>query len=216
MTDDLAKQIAAMQQVMAAQIPPEVMGLIQDATKKLVDSGISQQAALAGRRAPDFTLPDIDGASVSLSGQLLKGPVVLSFYRGGWCPYCNLELRALQGSLSQIEATGASLLAIAPELPEKGASTRESAALSFPLLSDFGNSVAARYGLVFTLAEALRPAYAGFGFDIPAVNGDDSFTLPMPATYIINRDGLIKHAFVSADYTQRMEPAEIIDILETL
>jgi len=202
---ELADQIKESRQAMMAQTSAEVLALLQDSTKDLVDSGIAERSLAAGQKAPDFTLPDIDGGSVTLSEQLARGSVVLSFYRGG-----------LQYALAAIEATGASLLAIAPELPEKGAATSERAALSFPLLTDLGNSAAAQFGLVFTLAEDLRPVYESFGLDIPATNGDDSFELPMPATYIINRDGLIAHAFVNADYTQRLEPAEIISILKQL
>jgi peroxiredoxin len=121
----------------------------------------------------------------------------------------------LQLALPEIEALGAHLVAVAPELPDKSLSTSEVNALAFEVLSDVGNKVAREFGLVFSLAEELRPIYASFGIDIPAYNGDDTFELPMPATYVIDTDGTILHAFVDTDYTKRLEPAEIVEILKT-
>jgi len=216
MNKSLADQINEMQQGMLPNIPDEVLGLLMDKTAALVASGIAGEALTVGEQAPGFSLPTIHGGALRLSDKLADGPVVISFYRGGWCPYCNLEVRALEAVYGEIRGLGAELLAIAPELPDNGAETAAKASLSFPLLSDAGNPVARSYGLVFTLAEELRPIYASFGFDIPASNGEESFELPMPATYIIDRNGKIAHAFVNADYTQRMEPSEILKILNTL
>ncbi|MFQ5582597.1 MAG: peroxiredoxin-like family protein, partial [Mariprofundaceae bacterium] len=176
----LAEQIRDLQTGMAAQMPEDVLKTMQQATAALAAEGIGQQSLKTGDAAPDFTLPSIHGDEVRLSNMLSNGTVVLSFYRGGWCPYCNLELRALQKALPEINALEAQLLAISPELPEKGAATQASDGLSFPLLTDKGNQVAKAYGLVFTLPEVLRPIYEGFDIDLPAYNGDDSFELPMP------------------------------------
>ena len=121
----------------------------------------------------------------------------------------------MQLALPEIEALGAQLVTVSPELPDKSLSTAEKNALAFEVLSDVGNKVARDFGLVFSLAEELRPIYASFGIDIPAYNGDDTFELPMPATYVIDTDGTILHAFVDADYTSRLEPAEIVEILKT-
>jgi len=122
----------------------------------------------------------------------------------------------LQLTLPEIKALGAQLVTVAPELPDKSLSTAEKHALAFEVLSDVGNKVARDFGLVFSLAEELRPIYASFGIDIPAYNGDDTFELPMPATYVIGTDGTILHALVDADYTSRLEPAEIVEILKTI
>ena len=121
----------------------------------------------------------------------------------------------MQLALPKIEALGAQLVTVSPELPDKSLSTAERNALAFEVLSDVGNKVARDFGLVFSLAEELRPIYASFGIDIPAYNGDDTFELPMPATYVIGTDGTILHAFVDTDYTRRLEPAEIVEILKT-
>ncbi|MDQ6960345.1 MAG: peroxiredoxin-like family protein [Mariprofundaceae bacterium] len=150
-----------------------------------------------------------------LADALEQGAVGLSFYRGGWCPYCNLELQALQQALPEIQSLGAQLVAVSPETPDNSLSTAEKHSLAFTVLSDQGNRVAKDFGIVFTLPEALRPVYAQFGIDLPAWNGDDSFELPMPATYVIGRNGIILDGFVNTDYTQRMEPERILDILRT-
>jgi len=212
----LLEDIQSMQAGMAGKIPDEIMAMFARATQELVTSQLAERAIQAGDVAHDFELPEIGGGSVSLSERLKAGPVVLNFYRGGWCPYCNLELHALQQHADAIQSRHTSLLAISPELPDKGAQTQANHQLSFPVLSDVGNHVARSYGLVFSLAKDLRPVYADFGFDIPATNGDDSFDLPIPATYVIRKDGTVAHAFVNADYTKRMEPEEIVNILGEL
>ncbi len=195
---------------------PEILEIMGQATRDLKQSGIENRALRAGDKSPHFTLPNAQGEPVSLHEHLNRGPVVLSIYRGGWCPYCNLELRALNQILPQIKAFGATLLAIAPEVPDKVAETSQRNQPEFEILSDVGNEVSRLFGLVFTLPESLRTIYAGFGIDLPAHNGDQHFELPLPATYVIRRDGVIAHAFVDADYTRRMEPEEILCQLEAI
>ena len=144
---------------------------------------------------------------------LADSVVVLSFYRGGWCPYCNMELRALQQALPEIRATGAELVAISPELPDKTLDTQTRHALEFDVLSDRGNRISEAFGLAFELPEQLRPIYTSLGIDIPAFNGDASFILPVPATYVIDSNGIIRFHFVNADYTRRLEPDEMLRAL---
>ncbi len=211
----LDDDIQALQAQMMQQIPEETLAVMARATEELAGSGVLDHSLKAGEAAPDFTLPDAQGSHTHLADVLAQGPVVLSFYRGGWCPYCNLELHALQQALPEIQQLGAQLIAVSPELPDRSLSTSEKQALAFPVLSDHGNRVAAAYGLVFTLPEALRPIYAQFGIDLPAWNGDNSFKLPIPATFVIGGDGLIMDAFADTDYTKRMEPARILDVLGT-
>ncbi|WP_029133081.1 peroxiredoxin-like family protein [Sedimenticola selenatireducens] len=195
---------------------PEILQTMAQATADLKASGIENQALGAGDRAPEFTLPNARGEEIRLTDLLSRGPVVVNIYRGGWCPYCNLELRALKEKLPKIEALGASLVAIAPEKPDKAAETSTRHDLEFEVLSDQGNQVSRQFGLVFTLPESIRAIYASFGTDLPAYNGDERFELPLPATYVIRPDGQIAYAFVDADYTRRMEPAEIIEVLRAL
>jgi len=209
----LQDKIEKFKEEMSGKIPPEVQQTMQQAGEELERSGISDHSLKAGDTAPDFTLPDVHGADANLADTLEHGPVVLSFYRGGWCPYCNLELQALQQALPEIQTLGAQLIAVSPELPDQSLSTVEKDSLAFTVCTDSGNRVAKDFGLVFTLPEELRPIYTQFGIDLPTWNGDDSFELPMPATYVIGRNGIVLDGFVSTDYTQRMEPERILDIL---
>lgn len=140
----------------------------------------------------------------------------MSFYRGGWCPYCSLELKALQDVNSEIEALGARLLAISPQVPDDSLSTAEKNDLEFEVLSDVKANVANQYGLTFSLDEDLRPIYKNWGADVAVVNNDLDCQLPVPATYVISQDGKIVHSFVEEDYTERLEPEEILDSLRKL
>jgi len=212
----LYDDIAALQQNMAAQIPDSVMTMMQEATAELARSELPEQALKAGDTMPDFVLPDLDGGHIQLAELLQKAPLVISFYRGGWCPYCSLEMQALQRSLPDIGRAGGQLIAIAPELPEQAEQTRDKGNLTFPLLYDRDNTLARRFGLVFTLPDMLRPVYEGFGIDLQESQGNDHFELPVPATYIVRPNGLIAFAFVDVDYTRRVEPDRIVEILKTL
>jgi len=212
----LREELSALGQELTARIPDHVLSIIRDAGAELAHSDLVEQALKAGDKAPDFTLSSLDGEDIGLAGLLKDGPVVVSFYRGGWCPYCNLEMQALQRALPAIEQAGGQLIAIAPELPGHAAQTREKGNLTFPLLHDRDNGVAKMFGLVFTLPDMLRPVYEGFGIDLEESQGNDRFELPVPATYIVRPDGVIASAFVDVDYTKRMEPDRIVEMLKTL
>ncbi|MEM9568905.1 MAG: peroxiredoxin-like family protein [Cyanobacteria bacterium P01_E01_bin.34] len=212
LTDTLARQQADTK----AKLPQGVNDTMSTATASLAASGILESAVSEGATAPDFTLPNATGAAVQLSQLLSQGPVVLSFYRGQWCPYCNLELRALQQALPSIIQAGATLVAVSPQTPDNSLSTVEKNELTFEVLSDVGNQVAKDYGLVFELPEKLRPIYADFGIDIPTHNGDETFELPIAATYVVAPNGKVVHAFVDADYTKRLDPEDIVAALQAL
>lgn len=197
----------------AERIPAEIRKAFADGIAKLKAAGVGRGAPKPGDKAPDFALPDATGKTVSFQELRGDGPVVLSFYRGEWCPYCNLELRALQTALPEIEALGAQVVAVSPQTPDHSLSATEKNDLTFKVLSDAGNRVARAYGLVFKLSEELRPIYQKFGIDLPAYNGDDSFELPVPATFVIGRDGRVLHAHVDADYTTRLDPEDIVAVL---
>ncbi|MEO6974377.1 MAG: peroxiredoxin-like family protein [Gallionella sp.] len=195
---------------MKDKVPAEVREIMARCTADLMSAGVGKHALKTGDVMPDFKLPNQRGKVKRLYDYLAVSPVVLNIYRGGWCPYCNMEMKALHDALLQIEASGARLVGMAPETPDKAATTAEQNDLAIDILSDSGNRVAEKLGLVFELPEALRPIYQKFGIDLPAYNGDSSFKLPVPATYIIGMDGKIIFGFVNADYTQRLEPSEII------
>ncbi len=197
------------------RVPGEILDIMARATEGLKAAGIEDRAVGAGDRLPDFELPNQHGDLRRFSDYLNESPVILNVYRGGWCPYCNFEMKALQEALPDIEARGGRLVGLTPETPDRAVATADRHQLGIDILSDAGNLVAERLGLVFELPAELRPIYERLGIDIPAYNGDDSFKLPVPATYVVGKDGMVVHAFVNADYTRRMEPAEIIACLET-
>lgn len=211
---DLKAAIDAYNAQKMTQVSQDILQTMAQATASLKATGIEDRALRADEPMPDFELANQHGERRRFSDYLQQGPVVLNIYRGGWCPYCNLEMKALHDALPQIEAQGALLVGMAPETPDKATATAERHRIRIDILGDVGNRIAERLGLVFTLPEELRPIYRGLGIDLPAYNGDKSFKLPVPATYIVRPDGIVAHAFVNADYTQRMEPAEIVGRLE--
>ena len=206
----LREQIEAFQKQMAGRRSPEVAAAFAESIAALHASGIAERALKVGDRAPDFTLPNALGSPVTLSRLLEQGPAVVTFYRGDWCPYCNLQLRAYQAILPRIRAAGATLVAISPQTPDKSLTTAEKKGLAFPVLSDVGNAIARRYGLVFALAEALRPLYTRIGSDLPTFNGDESWELPIPGTFIVAQDGAVRLAYVDVDHTHRLEPEDLL------
>ena len=212
----LAQQTQKTMQDFMSTIPVESQQIVMAAFEKLMNSNTGDNAPSVGDQAPDFELPDVRGGSTRLSERLNQGPVVLSFYRGGWCPFCNLEFKALSDILPEIENKGASLIGISPELPDKSLSTIEKHNLPFEVLSDVGNKVTNKYGLIMTIYEELRPLYKQWGIDVPAANGDESYQLPIPATYVIKQDGSIQACYVNKDYTSRMEPEDILGALESI
>lgn len=209
----LSTELNAFRAEFMEKVPAAIRDAMTKADLALAAGGITERALKAGATAPDFILPDVHGNKVKLSTLLAKGPVVLSFYRGGWCPYCNLELRALQQVLPQLKQLGATLVAISPQTPDESLSTSEKNALSFPVLSDQASTVASSFGITFDLADELRPVYTAFNHALPQKNGVDSWVLPIPATYVITKTGKILLSFVDVDYRNRLEPAAVITVL---
>ncbi len=194
-------------------VPRSVIETMHRATAELKASGLAERALRVGDRAPAFSLADSGGALVTSATLLTQGPLVLSFYRGVWCPYCNMELQALQGVLPEIVAAGASLAAISPQTAANSRKSVRQNALGFPILSDPGNEVAAAFGLRFALPDYLVALYTALKNDLPGFNGDASWTLPMPARFVIGRDGRVLYANVEPDYTQRPEPEDLLPVL---
>ncbi len=185
----------------------------REGIESVENSGIVESAVQVGDTAPNFTLTNAVGDEVTLSEYLKEGRVVLTWYRGGWCPYCNLTLHALQEELPNFKANGANLIALTPELPNESISTTEKNELEFEVLSDVGNVVAREYGIVFKLTDEVAGMY-NQSFALNTHNGDESNELPLAATYIIEQDGTISYAFLDADYRNRAEPAELTEFLE--
>ncbi|WP_432460211.1 peroxiredoxin-like family protein [Agarivorans sp. QJM3NY_25] len=197
-------------------VPENIQLIMSQATQALNESGMTSRAPKQGEVLPEFELSNQLGQLRSLNQLLEQGPLVMTFYRGGWCPYCNLELKAYQAVLPELKKAGANLVAITPELPDQSLSTAEKNALEFEVLSDPGSNYAKRLGLVFSLPEELRTIYSGFGIDVEGHNGKGQFDLPLAATFVVTPDKAIVSAFVDADYTKRQEPSEIIALLDKL
>lgn len=194
-------------------VPPSVIETMHRATSELIASGAAALALKAGDKAPAFALKDPDGNSVSSAELLVAGPLVVSFYRGVWCPYCNMELQALQEALPRFEQLGARLVAISPQTAVNSRKSVRQNALGFPILSDTHNDVAAAFGLRFAMPDYLIELYKSLKNDLPTFNGDPSWTLPMPARYVIGQDGTILYAEVNPDYTRRPEPEDMLPAL---
>lgn len=193
-----------------ASRPPGVHAVMERATAALIASGAAGRALKAGDRAPAFTLQAPDGALTASVDLLAQGPLVVSFYRGVWCPYCNMELQALEAARADFAAAGARLVAISPQNRVNSRKSVRENALGFPILSDPGNAVAAAFGLRFAMPDDLVDLYRSLGKNLPLFNGDDSWTLPMPARFVIGGNGVIAYAEVNPDYTRRPEPAEML------
>lgn len=194
----------------ASRMPPELLAQLQHSIEAVKQSGIEQQALRAGDFAPAFTLPNAHGAPVALADIVRRGPVILTFYRGVWCPYCNLELKAYQQILGDIRTAGGDLVAVSPQTPDNSIATIANNALAFEVLSDHGNAVAAAFGLAYPIPAAVKRITAMFGADIEAINSADDSRLPISATYVIAEDRRIVLASVDADFRARLEPAEAL------
>lgn len=206
----LAEELAARYEQGKLNLPADTQAMYQRALATLAESGIVERALGEGDKAPDFELPDAFGDPVRLSELLGNGPVVVSFYRGEWCPFCNLELQALQRAMGDIESAGATLVAISPNTPDITMSVVDRHALTFPVLSDHDNAVARQFNLVYELTPENVENYRAKGRDIPAMNGTDKWELPIPATYVIDTHRVIRYAFVDTNHRVRAEPSEVV------
>ena len=214
-TSTIAEQVADYHRASAGQLPAEVAEAFAAEQRALAAAGGPSGVVQPGTRLPDGELLGVAGQPATLAETLSGKPAVIVFYRGGWCPYCNLELKAYQSLLPRFAAAGASLVAISPEKPDDTVSTSEKNALTFPVLSDIGQSVGKAFGIVYAFTEELRSVYDGFNLDIPGKNGaPDDWSLPLSATYVIGADGVILFADTSVDYRHRTDPLDVLDVLE--
>jgi peroxiredoxin len=200
-----------------ARVGENIAKLIAGDIVDLRASGILDHAAKAGDVFPlTNNLRNAQKAPFDLQALIATKPVTLTFYRGGWCPYCNLELRAYQALLADIHAEGAELVAVSPELPDHSLSTAEKNDLSFTVLSDVGGQLASALGIRFTLSDAVRPFYEKAGHALPDRNGDGVWALPMPATFVIAQGGRIAEAFIEPDYRKRLDPQQALSALRAI
>ena len=210
----LKAQIDAFNVQKEANLPADVLALMNTTNEELIAQHIRNNALQVGDKIENFILPNHLGKNIELADLLNKGPVVVSFYRGAWCPYCNLELKALNDFLPQFKTKSAQLVAISPQLPDQTLTTAQKNELEFDVLSDIGNKVAQQFGLLFTLDKRIQELYTGFGIDFEHTYGDKTYQLPLPATYVINQEGVITYAFLNEDYTLRAEPCDVMTALD--
>lgn len=198
------------------RVGPEIATLVARDIDELRKSGLLDRVARPGDRLPALTLPNAAGESVDLRSLAETGPLVITFYRGGWCPYCNLELRGYQQRLAEIRAHGATLVAVSPETPDDTLDTTQKNDLAFPVLSDVEGRLADALGIRFRLSGEIETLYRKFGHDLPTRNGDGVWALPMPATFVVAKGGVIATAFADPDYRRRLDPDAALDALASL
>lgn len=215
MSTTLSQQLEEFRANWVNVVPADRRATMEAHIAHLAASGIAKSAKQVGDKAPAIVLPDAFGKSFDVQPLLANGPLIVTFYRGGWCPFCNLELKAYEALLPRIAAAGATLVAISPEKPDDTVATAKMNALTFPVLSDVGQAVGKAFGLVYTFTDAVRTVYDGFNLNIPEKNGaPGDWSLPLSATYVIDRDGTIIFADTSVDYRHRTDPLAVLDVLE--
>lgn len=213
----LEESLAKLKAKIEGSMPKEFVDIMHQSTRDLEASGIGNGILKVGEKAPEFSLPNQDGTLISSKELLSKGPLIITFYRGVWCPYCNLDLGNLKRYKSQLETQNATMLSISPQLEKHNKQIVERQRLNFDLLSDSENKIAALFGLRWTLVDPLKSLYKDtFKIDLATFNGDATWTLPVPARFIIGTDGYIKYAEYSVDYTKRPNPDVLVEALETI
>ncbi|MGB5820943.1 MAG: peroxiredoxin-like family protein [Saonia sp.] len=203
---DLKNELEAFAQQMSENAPAEVLNTIASEIGKLSESDLANNALNVGDKAPDFMLEDTEGHKISLDTMIALGSAVISFNRGNWCPFCNIDFKHMQKNIDEIEASGSNLFVISPQRKEKSAHLKKENGYEYPILYDKGNEVAKQFGICFTLSDELKTIHHSFGMDIPEHNGDISFELPIPATYVINSKKEITYAYINPNWMARAEP----------
>ncbi|MCJ1447540.1 MAG: hypothetical protein MMC23_008051 [Stictis urceolatum] len=211
-----AAELTAVLDNFSENAPAEAKAAIMTAKADFISSFDVSKAIKPGATLPSFTLKNALGKPTSSSTLLSKGPLLITFYRGSWCPFCNIALHHMQAHLEQYHAKGVELVAITPELPDTTLSTTEKEELKFQVLSDEGNAFARKLGIVWKQPDELRPVFEKFGNDLKGRNGDDSFEVPVPATLLVGKDGAVRNVWVDPDYTKRIDPGETLRWIDAL
>lgn len=213
---DFQNKLTRLRERIEGNLPPASVEVMHQATETLKRSGIEARVLGIGETAPTFSLPNQSGESRDLGDLLSRGPVVLTFYRGVWCPYCNADLQNLQRYVGDLEAAGATMLAVSPEMPEYSAKMIRTRRLGFDILHDQGNEVAASFGLRWQVVDPLKSLYRdALNINLARYHGDDDWTLPIPARFVVRRDGTIVYAESDADYTRRPNPEPLLEVLRS-
>lgn len=197
-------------------VPPEILAAGEKGLKQLIESGITKTALTVGDTAPSFNLPDAHGKIINSRELLAKGPVVLVFYRGAWCPFCNLYLSSLRPYVSEFETLGATLVAVSGESPDRSLEVSQGDSLNFHVLSDTGLVASRKFGIVYEVPAVIQDAVLKLGFDMKKYYNTSKAELPLSATYLIDKKGKIEYAFLEPDYKLRAEPEDLIAVLKKL
>jgi len=206
--------LAERKELIVKYVPPETQAIHAQAVAELRQRNLAAAILPVGAKAPAFELPDHDGKIVSSSALLSKGPLIVCFIRGRWCPFCVGQMEAMNLALPQIESAGALLVGISPQTVKQSYFMHDQHRLRFPLLSDAGNKVARRFGLTYRVSAPQEAVYRRAFVNLPLANGDDSWELPIPATYVLDRDGTVLFASANEDYTERPEPEEVLSVVQ--
>jgi peroxiredoxin len=212
----LREIFAERKELIAKYVPAETRAIHGRAVAELKQKRLAATILPVGSKTPEFQLQDHDGKTISSSDLLAKGRLALCFIRGRWCPFCVGQMEAMNLMLPEIEQAGAALVAVSPQTVQQSFFMRDQHKLRFPLLSDAGNKVARQFGLTYRVPDEQRAVYQRAFVNLPFVNGDNSWKLPIPATYVIDRDQLVLYAYANADYTERPEPEEIVRFLQVM
>jgi peroxiredoxin len=212
----LAPQLSAVYDNFQKNAPVQIVQTINGMNSDFEAAFKNQCTIKVGDKLPSFALSDALGKEVTSDELLKKGPLLISFYRGEWCPFCNLALRSLQLNLDKFQAKGVTLVAISPELSNTSLSTTEKNELKFPVLSDVGNNFARELGIIFSMPDSIRPAFKAFGHDLVARNGDDSLEVPVPATLLVDGQGVVRNTYINPHYWERVEPSTVLEWIDGL
>ena len=215
-TRPLREIFSERKQLIAKYVPAETQAIHAQAVAELKQRDLAANVLPVGSKAPDFELPDHEGKLISSADLLSRGRLVLCFIRGRWCPFCVGQMEAMNLVLPEIERAGATFVAISPQTVKQSFFMHDQHKLRFPLLSDAGNEVARQFGLSYRVPALQESVYRRAFVNLPFTNGDDSWELPIPATYIIDRDGPVLYASANEDYTERPEPLDIVSSLHRL
>lgn len=212
----LQDQLDAFKEQFKQQAPAGAIEAFARSAQELADSGQVERSVQVGGKAPSFQLPDPNGDDINLEHLLKKGPVVITFYRGVWCPYCNIELKALEAVADDIRAKGATLIAVSMQGAADSRKSQRDNQLSFPILTDKAGALAEKFGIRWALQDYVIEYHKMFNVILPTIHGDGEWHLPMPARYVIDTDGTIAYAEVNPDYTRRPEPSDLMPVLNKL
>ncbi|KUJ11629.1 AhpC-TSA-domain-containing protein [Mollisia scopiformis] len=212
----LAVELNAVYTDFHSTAPVALTGPIKKSTSDFVASFNANGAIKVGDKLPSFRLSDASGKEVDSASLIANGPLLITFYRGNWCPFCNLALRALQKHLEDFKAKGVTLVAITPELPDTSLSTTEKNELEFTVLSDVGNVFAKKLGITFQQPNDMRSVFDTIGINFKERNGDDSLVVPLPATLLVDKSGVVRNTFIDPDYVHRLEPTTALEWVDAL